>query len=86
MRFLVKRADRACGDVNVGDVVYAGKDFYGVASDDTRETGIQYRAVSLSPDGVPFFTMPDADLQLIHGDQEAGAQVPGERTSIGTPD
>lgn len=37
---------------------------YGVASDDTRVTGIEHVSFTLDPDGgYPFFTMPLRDVQ-----------------------
>jgi hypothetical protein len=65
-RYRVKRADRAStGEVSVGDIVYVGNDCFGCYQDDTRATGIKHGAYSLSPNGEPWFTMPDEDVELL---------------------
>ena len=51
--------------VDVGATVYAGSDYYGCASDDSRATGIEHSAFSLNPSGVPFFTIPRRDVVAI---------------------
>ena len=66
-KYKIIRADRAAGEVEVGTFVYdsAGYD-YGLASDDTRETGIQHVSVTLNENGdYPFFTIPAEDLQAV---------------------
>lgn len=47
-----------------GTAVYSCKYHdYGLASDDSRITGIPHASVTLSPDGdYPFFTVPERDL------------------------
>lgn len=52
-----------------GDTVYATTMHdYGLASDDTRITGMQHISVSLNPKGAhPFFTIPVAHLRNIEG-------------------
>lgn len=50
-----------------GTVVYAcSKHDYGLARDDTNDTGEDHRSVSLKPDGdYPFFTVPYIHLRVI---------------------
>lgn len=50
-----------------GSIVYGcAKYDYGLASDDTRMTGIQHVSVTFNPDGdYPFFTVPEHDLEEI---------------------
>lgn len=53
-----------------GSIVYSlrGHD-YGLASDDTRMTGIEHVSVTLKPDGdYPSFTIPRADLEPAKAD------------------
>lgn len=65
-KYKVIRADRASRPVfAVGDIVYAGLDGYGCASDDTRATGIEHMAISADPSGMPFFTIPKADVETL---------------------
>ncbi len=48
-----------------GSMVYAitGHD-YGLASDDTRLTGVKHMSVTLNADGsYPFFTVPESSLE-----------------------
>lgn len=72
MAFKVTRADRASkSGLAVGTTVYYGKDFYGVASDDSRIEGIDYMAVSLDPSGEPFFTIPRADVETLSAERSA---------------
>ena len=54
-------------DHKAGTVVYAQKYHdYGLASDDTRHTGIEHVSVSLKPDGgYPGFTVPKHQLEPI---------------------
>ncbi len=65
--FTVLRDSETNQIVKAGDTVY---DFwgcdYGCASDDTRMTGIEWTAVTLSPEGKePFFTVPVRDLKRL---------------------
>ena len=57
-----------CANVNVkvGDIVYdCILNDYGLASDDSRITGIKYISVTKNKDGsYPSFTIPLHDLQL----------------------
>jgi len=48
-----------------GTVVYkCAKHDYGLASDDTRMTGVRHISVTLNPDGgYPFFTVPASDVE-----------------------
>lgn len=75
-RYLVKRADRSSDEnLRPGDVVYsiAGYD-WGIASEDSRSSGIDHTSVTYSPEGKhPFFTIPKDDIQLIE-DTNAPAQ------------
>lgn len=62
---------RLCVDSQVnheakkGTIVYMARNHdYGLASDDTRSTGIQHVSVTLDPSGdYPFFTIPVRDLE-----------------------
>lgn len=65
-RYRVLRTDRASLNVFVvGDIVWAGRDGYGCAGDDTRSTGIEHIAVSPNESGEPFYTIPRADVEII---------------------
>lgn len=64
IRWKIKAGPRA------GTVVYPGHDNYGCANDDTRTTGIEHVAVSDSQEGIPFYTMPKRDLELIDSPEE----------------
>ena len=66
-KFKIIRADRAAMQVEVDDIVYDSvKHDYGLASDDTRITGIEHVSVTFKEDGdYPFFTIPRADLQEV---------------------
>ena len=50
-----------------GTIVYGlMKADYGLASDDTRITGIEHRSLTLNPDGdYPSFTHPVRDLERV---------------------
>ena len=54
-------------DHKAGTIVYPLKGCdYGLASDDSRVTGVPHRSVTLSPDGdYPSFTVPTYDLQVM---------------------
>lgn len=65
IRYKVKRADRASKPVKEGDVLYYGNDCYGCANDDSRMLGVDYIPVSHFPRGVPFFTIPEEDVERI---------------------
>lgn len=58
-RWRVKSGDYA------GQIVYPGRDSYGCASEDTRNTGVEHIACSVNESGQPFFTIPRTDLELI---------------------
>jgi len=55
----------ARNDVPAGTVVYKSTRYdYGLASDDTRYTGVEHISVTLKEDGdYPFFTVPKHNLQ-----------------------
>jgi len=55
------------GEAKVGTIVYAGRGYdYGLASDDTRATGIEHVSVTLKRSGdYPTFTVPLRDLEEI---------------------
>ena len=66
-RVLRERILRGQTMAKAGDFVYdqAGYD-YGLASDDTRMTGVQHTTVTLKEDGgYPGFTIPAADLEAV---------------------
>lgn len=72
-KFSIKRADRANGEVKVGEIVY---DFmkcdYGLAVDDTRRSGLEYTSVTKDmTGGYPFFTIPKEDLEEMKEDDDA---------------
>jgi hypothetical protein len=48
-----------------GSRVFPGADAYGCASDDTRTTGIEHRAFSVNASGLPFFTHPAKDVEIV---------------------
>ena len=54
-------------DIKAGHTVYASAMYdYGLASDDTRMTGIEHVSVTLDPEGgYPFFTIPKVDIERI---------------------
>jgi hypothetical protein len=64
-QYRVIRADRCVRPVEVGQIVYLGRDFYGVSSDDTRATGIEHMAIADNESGYPFFTIPCADVERL---------------------
>jgi hypothetical protein len=65
-RFRVLRSDRgAPGCPPPGTVVFSGRDGFGCASEDTRHSGVDYIACSLNESGIPFFTIPRADLEQL---------------------
>jgi hypothetical protein len=68
-KFRVLREREIRGEVHAkaGTIVYGAKGYdYGLASDDSRATGLQHRSVTLKEDGdYPFFTIPERDLELI---------------------
>lgn len=60
------RTDRASrSGMAVGTPLYYGSDGYGCASDDSRVTGIEHVSVSVNESGVPFFTIPRADIEFV---------------------
>lgn len=67
-QYKLLRIDRASSTptrLEVGMVVYPGLDAYGCSSDDTRETGIDHTACSADESGIPFFTIPRADIERL---------------------
>lgn len=67
-RYTLKRRDRAATEIPEGvDTVYQCKGHdYGLASDDSRATGIEHVSVTLDPTGdYPFFTIPKTDLEEV---------------------
>ena len=50
-----------------GTEVFKGARYdYGLASDDTRITGVEHVSVTLSPDGdYPYFTVPRSGLKVV---------------------
>lgn len=65
MRFKFKRKDRAAMPVGDAEFCYSflGCD-YGLASDDSRVSGIPHISVTLNSDGSPpAFTVPSDDLE-----------------------
>lgn len=65
-RYKVLRSDRASRViVDVGHIVYHGRDCYGIANDDTRHIGIEFVPVSINESGEPFFTIPRADVEKL---------------------
>lgn len=61
-----------------GDIVYRQRFHdYGLASDDTRATGVEHISVTHSPDGdYPGFTIPLSDLEEIVDDAPEAAAFP----------
>lgn len=62
--YTVVGAGAANSDIKVGDTVYElyGYD-YGLASDDSRATGVPHKSVTLNSDGdYPAFTIPEHSL------------------------
>ena len=68
IRFKVLRSDRSVKPVKVGQILYQGNDTFGVRSDDEQLTGIEWEAVSFEPKGIPFFTIPKEDVELMVND------------------
>lgn len=65
-KFRIERIDRASlpeAFLHIGQHVYPGRDGYGCANDDTRDTGIEHVSVSLNESGEPFFTIPREDIE-----------------------
>lgn len=70
-KYRVLRADRAADkSLAVGQAVYDCKSHdYGMASDDSRLTGIEHTSVTHKEDGdYPFFTIPVADIERVPHD------------------
>lgn len=66
-KFRIKASGTNCKDYPVGTICY---DFmrhdYGLASDDTRITGVPHVSVTLDPDGgYPSFTIVATDLEEV---------------------
>ena len=68
-KFRIKNAGTNCNDLPAGTICYdLMKHDYGLASDDTRLTGVPHVSVTLDPEGgYPSFTIVAADLEEIHG-------------------
>lgn len=63
--YRVLRTDRAAaGCPAPGTLVYPGAGF-GCAEDDTCHSGVEHVACSIDPSGLPFFTIPRADIEEI---------------------
>ena len=64
MQYVMLKDSEVNEDVKAGDVVYyLRKHDYGLASDDTRATGIEHVSVTLDKDGdYPSFTVPRRDI------------------------
>ncbi|MBL8268089.1 hypothetical protein [Steroidobacter sp.] len=63
--YRVLRADRAsAGCPAAGSLVHLSANHYGSAEDDTHRSGIEHVACSIHPSGLPFFTIPKADLEI----------------------
>lgn len=58
-RWRIKTGPRA------GSIVYPGRDGYGCANEDTRNTGVEHTAVCDNESGEPFYTMPKRDLEAL---------------------
>lgn len=70
-KFRIRRDGSNSGGQPAGTIVYSlrGHD-YGLASDDTRMTGIEHVSVTLNSDGdYPSFTIVKADLEPITGEE-----------------
>ena len=65
MTYKIKRKDRAAGSVEVGDICHRGGHDYGCCSDDEQVTGLPHIALSHSPTGTPFFTIPREDVEEV---------------------
>lgn len=62
-RYEVLRVERSRLPVVKGEWLYPGRDYYGVASTDTRMTGVEHVSVSVEMHGEPFFTIPREDVR-----------------------
>lgn len=63
--YRIVRADRASSPAEIGDKVYEGRDYCGSADMDSRGSGMRRVAVSRYMRGVPYFTIPAADVQQV---------------------
>lgn len=64
--YRVLRTDRAsAGCPAAGSLVYPSANDFGSAEDDTHHSGIEHIACSIHPSGLPFFTIPRADLEAV---------------------
>lgn len=61
-KYLVCRADRSSSPVAVGQTLYVGNHDYGIASEDSRMTGIEHISLCKTEEGSPTFTIPKADV------------------------
>lgn len=59
VRWKIKDGPRA------GTIVYPGRDSYGCANDDTRNSGVEHVAVCDNESGNPFYTIPKRDLEAL---------------------
>ena len=69
MKYKITKSGTNSGNFPAGTIVYdlRGHD-YGIASDDTRMSGIEHVSVTLDPDGnYPSFTVVKDDLEKIEG-------------------
>lgn len=67
MKYRIKEAGTNCGGHPAGTIVYDLRGYdYGLASDDTRITGIHHVSVTLKPDGdYPSFTIQKNSLEIV---------------------
>ena len=66
VRFRVLCTDRAArGCPPAGSIVYLYTDDYGLAEDDSRNDGCEFIACSINESGLPFFTIPHADVEPV---------------------
>lgn len=66
-RYRLLREATTNSETKAGDIVYScASHDYGLASDDSRMTGIPHVSVTLKSDGgYPFFTVPRRDLEVM---------------------
>ena len=64
-RYVITKAGTNSGDKPVGTIVYDLRGYdYGLASDDTRHTGVEHVSVTLNPEGdYPSFTIAKDSLR-----------------------
>lgn len=63
--YKLKKASKLEPKATAGSIVYSLRGYdYGLASDDTRMTGVEHVSVTLNADGdYPSFTIPRADIE-----------------------